>query len=159
MQGSTRYSSKKENLADNVQTCKVFVHRTVEWYRYVLSCKMMWIPRNGTNDGGLQYKLLYCYIAVGVCRGPGDFLGKKQSGKDGLSYLKAAKLPEDRQLLEQARAAAVDLLLEYGLEPDGWPKDLLAAMKDRNLPDLDLSEVSQLSWGSKKDAAAEEAGR
>ncbi|KAL0024844.1 hypothetical protein WJX79_004631 [Trebouxia sp. C0005] len=48
-------------------------------------------------------------------RGPGDFLGKKQSGRDGLSYLKAAKLPEDRQLLEQARAAAAELLQERKL--------------------------------------------
>ncbi|KAL0044700.1 hypothetical protein WJX82_006055 [Trebouxia sp. C0006] len=87
-------------------------------------------------------------------RGPGDFLGKKQSGRDGLSYLKAAKLPEDRQLLEQARAAAAELLQEYGLEPSGWPKDLLAALKDRSLPDLDLSEMSQLTWGSSKDMEA-----
>lgn len=87
-------------------------------------------------------------------RGPGDFLGKKQSGRDGLSYLKAAKLPEDRQLLEQARAAAAELLQEYGLEPSGWPKDLLAALKDRSLPDLDLSEMSQLTWGSNKDTEA-----
>jgi len=81
-------------------------------------------------------------------------LGKKQSGRDGLSYLKAAKLPEDRQLLEQARAAAAEVLQEYGLEPSGWPKDLLAALKDRSLPDLDLSEMSQLTWGSSKDMEA-----
>ena len=74
-------------------------------------------------------------------------MGKKQSGRDGLSYLKAAKLPEDRQLLEQARAAAAELLQEYGLEPAGWPQDLLAALKDRGLPDLDLTEMSHISWG------------
>lgn len=85
-----------------------------------------------------------------LCRGPGDFLGRKQSGRDGLSCLKAARLPEDRQLLEQARAAAAELLQEYGLEPSGWPQDLLAALKDKNLPDLDLSEVSQLTWGGDK---------
>ena len=94
------------------------------------------------NERSFQHALL--------CRGPGDFLGKKQSGRDGLSCLKAARLPEDRQLLEQARAAAAELLQEYGLEPSGWPQDLLAALKDKNLPDLDLSEVSQLTWGGDK---------
>ncbi|KAL3158650.1 hypothetical protein ABBQ32_011393 [Trebouxia sp. C0010 RCD-2024] len=83
-------------------------------------------------------------------RGPGDFLGKKQSGKDGLSYLKAAKLPEDRQLLEHARAAAAEMLQEMGLDPSTWPPDLLAALKDRSLPDLDLSELPQLTWGAHK---------
>lgn len=91
-----------------------------------------------------------------LARGPGDFLGKKQSGKDGLSYLKAAKLPEDRQLLEQARAAAAGLLQEMGLDPSKWPADLLAALKDRSLPDLDLAELPQLTWGSQK---AVEAGK
>ena len=81
-------------------------------------------------------------------RGPGDCLGTKQSGRDGLKYLKAAKLPDDRQLLEQARAGAAEMIQEYGLEPDTWPPDLLAALKDSALPDLDLSEVPQLAWGS-----------
>ena len=84
------------------------------------------------------------------CRGPGDFLGKKQSGKDGLSYLKAAKLPEDRHLLEQARAAAAEMLLDMGLDPTNWPEDLLAALKDRSLPDLDLAELPQLNWSSQR---------
>ncbi len=85
-----------------------------------------------------------------TCRGPGDFLGKKQSGKDGLSYLKAAKLPEDRQLLEHARAAAAEMLQEMGLDPSKWPPDLLAALKDPSLPDLDLAELPQLTWGAHK---------
>ena len=88
-------------------------------------------------------------------RGPGDFLGKKQSGKDGLSYLKAAKLPEDRQLLEQARAAAAEMLQEMGLDPSKWPADLLAALKDRSLPDLDLAELPQLTWGAQKAVPAD----
>ncbi len=100
-----------------------------------------------------QHGVCDAHCAV-LHRGPGDFLGKKQSGRDGLSYLKAAKLPEDRQLLEQARAAAAELVQEYGLEPSGWPKHLLAALKDRSLPDLDLSEMSQLTWGSSKDMEA-----
>lgn len=75
------------------------------------------------------------------CRGPGDFLGKKQSGVNGLGYLKAAKLPQDRQILEQARAGAADLLQRSGLEPSAWSQDLLAALKDRGLPDIDLTEL------------------
>ena len=90
-----------------------------------------------------------------LCRGPGDFLGKKQSGRDGLSYLKAAKLPEDRQLLEQARAAAAEMLQEMGLDPSKWPSDLLAALKDESLPDLDLAELPQLTWGAQKAAEAD----
>ena len=57
-------------------------------------------------------------------RGPGDFLGKKQSGVNGLGYLRVAKLPQDRQILEQARAGAAELLQESGLEPASWSKDL-----------------------------------
>ena len=91
------------------------------------------------------------------CRGPGDFLGKKQSGKDGLSYLKAAKLPEGRHLLEQARAAAAEMLLDMGLDPTKWPDDLLAALKDRSLPDLDLAELPQLTWSSQKPAEGDKA--
>lgn len=40
------------------------------------------------------------------------------------------------------------MIQEYGFEPDTWPPDLLAALKDQALPDLDLSEVPQLVWGS-----------
>ncbi len=75
----------------------LFAHGTVTYQHGTVG------PRLGTVTH--QHGVCVANCAV-LCRGPGDFLGKKQSGRDGLSYLKAAKLPEDRQLLEQARAAA-----------------------------------------------------
>lgn len=66
---------------------------------------------------------------------------------NGLGYLKAARLPQDRQILEQARAGAAELLQESGLEPSAWPRDLLAALKDRGLPDIDLAELPT-AWNS-----------
>lgn len=75
-------------------------------------------------------------------------MGKKQSGVNGLGYLKAAKLPQDRQLLEMARAGAAELLQDSGLEPASWPQDLLAALKDRGLPDIDLAELPT-AWSNR----------
>ena len=44
-------------------------------------------------------------------------MGKQQSGKDALACLRAAKLPEDRLLMEQARQVASQLIDRYTLDP------------------------------------------
>ena len=75
------------------------------------------------------------------CRGPGDFLGKQQSGHDGLKCLNAARLPEDMRLLDQARSVAADLIARHGLNPSQWPLPLLASLKDTRLPSLELKTL------------------
>ena len=42
-----------------------------------------------------------------LLRGPGEFFGTRQHG---LPEFRMARLPEDKELLEQARQAALDLL-------------------------------------------------
>ncbi len=49
-------------------------------------------------------------------RGQGDVMGKRQSGKDALSWFKAAQLPGDRGLLETARALASELVAQYTVQ-------------------------------------------
>ena len=75
------------------------------------------------------------------CRGPGDFLGKQQSGHDGLKCLNAARLPDDMRLLDQARSVAADLIARHGLNPSQWPLPLLASLKDTRLPSLELKTL------------------
>ena len=72
-------------------------------------------------------------------------LGKRQSGRDALSCLKACRLPEDSDLLHTARVTAVDIIAQYGMRPESWPVDLLAALKDRSLPDLDVAPERALA--------------
>lgn len=76
-----------------------------------------------------------CETAKGTgqccCRGPGQALGKQQSGKGSLGCLRAADLVTDSDLLEQARKTAMDLLIQNGMDPDQWFKPLLAALRDR----------------------------
>ena len=43
-------------------------------------------------------------------------MGKRQSGKDALSWFKAAQLPGDRALLETARALASELVADYTVQ-------------------------------------------
>lgn len=76
-----------------------------------------------------------------ACRGAGEVLGRKQSGQKAIGCLRACSLPEDQDLLEAARGGAVSLLEEHGLEPDQWPPCLLAALGDRELPTLDISQI------------------
>ena len=71
------------------------------------------------------------------CRGQGDVMGKQQSGKDALACLRAAKLPEDRLLMEQARQVASELIERYTLDPAEWSPSLLAALARAGLPKLD----------------------
>ena len=51
------------------------------------------------------------------CRGPGELLGRKQSGQAGLGCLRAAQLPGDTPLLEAARASAKAQLATLGAQP------------------------------------------
>lgn len=71
-------------------------------------------------------------------RGPGQVLGRQQSGKSSLGCLRAADLSIDGPLLIQARDTAVEQLTEYGMDPDNWHKPMLAALRDRALPELDI---------------------
>jgi hypothetical protein len=65
-----------------------------------------------------------------LARGPGDFLGKRQSGRDAFSALRNARLPQDKALLEAARGAAAEIIADW---QDGRPPPpaLLAAMREQ----------------------------
>lgn len=52
--------------------------------------------------------------AARVHRGPGELLGRKQSGQAGLGCLRAARLPGDTPLLEAARSSAKAQLTALG---------------------------------------------
>ena len=78
-------------------------------------------------------------------RGHGDLLGKKQSGRDEGMGLRAARLPADKDLLELARKAATHFLKDRGVDPSKWPRPLLAALRERVLPDLDLHTIPSFS--------------
>lgn len=54
------------------------------------------------------------------CRGPGELLGRRQSGQSGLGCLRAAELPRDTPLLDAARATAKAQLTSLGLDPGNW---------------------------------------
>ncbi len=77
-----------------------------------------------------------------AARGAGELLGRRQSGRDALAALRAARLPGDAALLERAREAAA-LILARG-RPDSWPRELLAAVADPALVDLDLAKLPAL---------------
>ena len=78
----------------------------------------------------------------GGCRGPGDFLGKKQSGRDAFSSLKSARLPQDRQLLEEARRSAAMLCAQWR-EGEAEPlAPLLAAVHRQAKALLDINQLS-----------------
>lgn len=74
-------------------------------------------------------------------------MGKRQSGKDMWADLRAARLPEDAALLDEARGKASELVSEFGIDPADWPPDLLAAMSQRCLPELDLYHVPS-AWAT-----------
>jgi hypothetical protein len=78
-------------------------------------------------------------------RGAGDILGKKQSGRDCLNCLKAAVLPRDTRLLDMARARAVRVINQFGLDPGCWPPALLAALKRSSPPELDVVPTRALA--------------
>eukprot|EP00208_Stichococcus_sp_RCC1054_P005882 CAMPEP_0206144260 /NCGR_PEP_ID=MMETSP1473-20131121/23539_1 /ASSEMBLY_ACC=CAM_ASM_001109 /TAXON_ID=1461547 /ORGANISM="Stichococcus sp, Strain RCC1054" /LENGTH=1449 /DNA_ID=CAMNT_0053540031 /DNA_START=323 /DNA_END=4672 /DNA_ORIENTATION=- len=84
-------------------------------------------------------------------RGAGELLGKRQHGKKALGCLRAAALPGDAQLLEHARAAARKTLIKYGMNPEDWPQPLLAALRDRSLPELDFDGLPEKSLAASGD--------
>lgn len=67
-----------------------------------------------------------------LLRGPGEFFGTRQHG---LPEFRLARLPEDKELLEQARQAALDLLKEDPtLQSPEWTElkaFILQKMEDR----------------------------
>ena len=79
-----------------------------------------------------------------VIRGAGDVIGRRQSGREALGALKACSLPQDGQLVIAAREAAAALMAATGGKPTGWPKELVAAVVDPKLVDLDLAEIPNL---------------
>lgn len=77
-------------------------------------------------------------------RGAGDVIGRRQSGKEALGSLKVTNLPEDAALVEAAREAAAALMAATHGKPTGWSRELLAAVVDPSLVDLDLAEIPSL---------------
>lgn len=74
-------------------------------------------------------------------RGPGDFLGKRQSGRDAYSLLRSARLPSDKELLDDARRCAAKLIADWqegSVEP---PAALMAAVRRQASLLLDINQV------------------
>jgi hypothetical protein len=104
--------------------------------------------------------------------GPGDFLGAKQSGWGVVSQgLRAARLPDDIELLPRAREAALALVeaLPFGegggegLEEEeggisaalaSWPRSLARAVEEFEARTTALSAATEAALGSKKGAGA-----
>ncbi len=84
-------------------------------------------------------------------RGHGDLLGKRQSGRDDLMGLRAARLPGDKDILELARRAAATFLSSTGVDPSNWPHALLAALRERALPDLDIHSIPSFALDSEQE--------
>jgi ATP-dependent DNA helicase RecG len=76
-------------------------------------------------------------------RGAGELLGRRQSGRDAVGALKAARLPGDSALVERAREAAALHMARCRGAPSAseWTPELLAAVADPSLLDLDLAEL------------------
>ncbi|CAL8466793.1 g6329 [Coccomyxa elongata] len=72
-------------------------------------------------------------------RGPGDFLGKRQSGRDAFSLLRSAKLPADKDLLDEARLCAAKLIADWQEGRTEPPPALLAAVRRQASMLLDIS--------------------
>ena len=83
-------------------------------------------------------------------RGAGEVFGRKQSGREHWTQLRAAHLPDDEDLLEAARAAAAELLSTYSIDPSAWPRPLLAAIGYSQLPNLDFYDVPDLAFAGKE---------
>jgi ATP-dependent DNA helicase RecG len=61
-------------------------------------------------------------------RGPGEFLGTRQSGRASLGGLRAARLPNDLDLLPRARRMAAALRAALPDDAGAWPPGLAAAV-------------------------------
>lgn len=64
-------------------------------------------------------------------------MGRQQSGRDMLASLRLTKLPQDHEVMEDARQTAAELLSLYGLNPADWPPALLLSLARPDLPKLD----------------------
>jgi ATP-dependent DNA helicase RecG len=80
-----------------------------------------------------------------VFRGAGEVIGRRQSGKEAMGGLKVCQLPQDAMLVEAAREAAAGLMAVSGGRPVGWSRELLAAVVDPSLLNLDLAELPSVS--------------
>jgi ATP-dependent DNA helicase RecG len=78
-------------------------------------------------------------------RGAGEVIGRRQSGKEAQGGLKVSQLPQDAMLVEMAREAAAGLMAATDGRPTGWSRELLAAVVDPSLLDLDLAELPSVS--------------
>ena len=67
-------------------------------------------------------------------------MGKKQSGRDAFSSLKSARLPQDRQLLEEARRTAATLCAQWRNGLADPPAPLLAAVHKQAQALLDIRQ-------------------
>ena len=107
--------------------------------------------------------------------GPGDFLGAKQSGWGVASQgLRAARLPDDLELLPRAREAALALVEALPFREEGgaggddadadalssssyvmaaWPRSLARAVEDFEARTTALSAATEAALGSRKAAA------
>lgn len=74
-------------------------------------------------------------------RGPGEFLGKKQSGRDAFSLLRSASLPADKDLLEDARRCAAEMIADWQEGRAEPPPALLAAVRRQAGHLLDINRV------------------
>jgi len=74
-------------------------------------------------------------------RGAGELLGRRQSGRGVTGELKVCQLPQDAGLVELARKAAGIHLVRRGSHPCGWSTELVDAVVDPAITDLDLAEL------------------
>lgn len=79
-----------------------------------------------------------------MCRGPGDFLGKRQSGRDAMSAMRSARLPQDKQLLDDARVCAAKLIAEWQEGIAQPPSSLMAAVHHQQSLLLDVDPMAAL---------------
>jgi ATP-dependent DNA helicase RecG len=80
-----------------------------------------------------------------MLRGAGDIIGRRQSGKEGGGTFNVCSLPRDSALVELAReAAALHMSERVGSFFDHWPRELLAAVVDASVLDLDLASLPTL---------------
>lgn len=61
-------------------------------------------------------------------RGPGELLGTRQSGRAALGGLRAARLPDDLDLLPRARRLGAALDAALPADAGAWPAGLAAAV-------------------------------
>ena len=78
-------------------------------------------------------------------RGAGEVIGRRQSGREAFGALKVCSLPQDGALVEVAREAAAMLMAASGGRPVGWSRELLAAVVDPALVDLDLRQLPNVA--------------